>query len=293
MDFTNPVLNADWPDPDAVRVGDDYYLVASSFNRAPGLPVLHSRDLVSWEVIARALPALPPETHYRLPRHGSGVWAPSIRHHDGTFHITYPDPDHGIFVLSADDPRGPWTPPRLLLGGTGLIDPCPLWDDGRAYLVHGWARSRSGIANRLTMVEVDPGLTRLAGTTPHGDRRRRAARLPHVGRTQAVQARRLVLDLRPGRRGRDGVAVGLPCAGHLRAVRGPGRARAGQHARQRPAPGRVGRHPGGGALVPALPGPGRVRARRAPAADDLAGRLARHRRRRRARTDTSRRGATA
>jgi beta-xylosidase len=165
MDFTNPVLNADWPDPDVVRVGDDYYLVVSSFNRAPGLPVLHSRDLVTWEIVARALPALPPEEHYRLPRHGAGVWAPSLRHHDGTFHITYPDPDHGIFVLSAEDPRGPWSPPRLLLGGTGLIDPCPLWDDdGRAYLVHGWARSRSGIANRLTMVEVDPGLTMITGT---------------------------------------------------------------------------------------------------------------------------------
>lgn len=166
MDFTNPVLNADWPDPDVVRVGDDYYMVVSSFNRAPGLPVLHSRDLVTWEVIARALPALPPMAHYRLPRHGSGVWAPSIRHHGGTFHITYPDPDHGIFVLSAEHPRGPWSEPRQLLGGTGLIDPCPLWDDdsGEAYLVHGWARSRSGIANRLTMVPVDPGLTRLTGT---------------------------------------------------------------------------------------------------------------------------------
>ena len=165
MDFTNPVLNADWPDPDVVRVGDDFYLVCSSFNRAPGLPVLHSRDLVSWEIVARALPALPPEEHYRLPRHGGGVWAPSIRHHDGTFHITYPDPDHGIFVVSASDPAGPWSPPRLLLGGAGLIDPCPFWDtDGRAYLVHGWARSRSGIANRLTLVEVDPDLTGLAGT---------------------------------------------------------------------------------------------------------------------------------
>ncbi len=164
MDFTNPVLNADWPDPDVVRVGEDYFMVVSSFNRAPGLPVLHSRDLVTWEVIARALPELPPVAHYRLPRHGSGVWAPAIRHHDDTFHITYPDPDHGIFVLSAEDPAGQWSEPRLLLGGTGLIDPCPLWDNaGRAYLVHGWARSRSGIANRLTMVAVDPRLTRLVG----------------------------------------------------------------------------------------------------------------------------------
>ncbi len=91
--YTNPVLDADWPDPDVVRVGDDYYLVASSFNRAPGLPVLHSRDLVTWEHVTNALPALPPLDHFSLPRQGGGVWAPSLRHHDGTFFLTYPDPD--------------------------------------------------------------------------------------------------------------------------------------------------------------------------------------------------------
>ncbi|MEL7975299.1 family 43 glycosylhydrolase [Isoptericola sp. F-RaC21] len=162
--YSNPVLDADWPDPDAVRVGDDYWLIASSFNRAPGLPVLHSRDLVSWEHVANALPALPPAGHYALPRHGSGVWAPSLRHHDGLFWIVYPDPDHGIFVLTAADPRGPWSEPWCLLPGKGLIDPCPLWgDDGRAYLVHGWAKSRAGVKNRLTVVEVDPGLRRPVG----------------------------------------------------------------------------------------------------------------------------------
>jgi beta-xylosidase len=134
------VLDADWPDPDVVRVGDDYYLVASSFNRAPGLPVLHSRDLVTWEHVTNALPALPPLDHFSLPRHGGGVWAPSLRHHDGTFYLTYPDPDHGIYVLTATDARGQWSAPHLLLPGRGIIDPCPLWDDdGRTYLVHGWA----------------------------------------------------------------------------------------------------------------------------------------------------------
>jgi beta-xylosidase len=157
--YDNPVLDADWPDPDAIRVGDDYWMTTSSFNRAPGLPILHSRDLVSWELVGNALPAVPPLDHYALPRHGSGVWAPSLRHHDGRFVIVYPDPDHGIFVLTAPDARGPWTAPWLLLAGKGLIDPCPLWDDdGRTYLVHGWARSRSGVHNRLTVVEVDPGL---------------------------------------------------------------------------------------------------------------------------------------
>ncbi|WP_277209412.1 glycoside hydrolase family 43 protein [Isoptericola croceus] len=162
--YTNPVLDADWPDPDAIRVGDDFWMIASSFNRSPGLPVLHSRDLVTWEHVANALPAVAPLAHYALPRHGSGVWAPSLRHHAGTFFIVYPDPDHGLFVLTATDPRGPWSEPRCLLPGRGLIDPCPLWDeDGRAYLVHGWAGSRAGIKNRLTVVEVDPGLRHVAG----------------------------------------------------------------------------------------------------------------------------------
>lgn len=162
--YSNPVLDADWPDPDAIRVGDDFWLVASSFNRAPGLPVLHSRDLVTWEHVANALPHVPPVDHYALPRRGSGVWAPSLRHHDGRFVIVYPDPDHGIYVLTATDPRGPWSEPWCLLPGRGLIDPCPLWDDdGQAYLVHGWAGSRAGIKNRLTVVEVDPGLRQVVG----------------------------------------------------------------------------------------------------------------------------------
>lgn len=162
--YSNPVLDADWPDPDAIRVDDDFWMIASSFNRAPGLPVLHSRDLVTWEHVANALPAVPPLGHYALPRRGSGVWAPSLRHHDGRFVIVYPDPDHGIFVLTADDPRGPWSEPWCLLAGRGLIDPCPLWDDdGRAYLVHGWAGSRAGVKNRLTVVEVDPGLQHVVG----------------------------------------------------------------------------------------------------------------------------------
>ena len=157
---SNPVLDADWPDPDAIRVGEEYWMIASSFQRAPGLPVLRSRDLVDWEHVTNALPALEPAAHYALPRRGSGVWAPSIREHDGTFHIVYPDPDHGILVLDAPHPAGPWSAPRLLLAGRGLIDPCPLWDeDGRAYLVHGWARSRAGVKNRLDLLEVTPDLT--------------------------------------------------------------------------------------------------------------------------------------
>ncbi|GAA5195758.1 glycoside hydrolase family 43 protein [Microbacterium jejuense] len=162
--YLNPVIDADYSDPDAIRVGDEYWMIASSFNLAPGLPVLRSTDLVHWEHVANALPEVLPAGHFAIPRHGCGVWAPSLRHHDGRFVIVYPDPDHGIFVTTADDPHGPWSAPRLILEGRGLIDPCPLWaDDGRAYLVHGWAKSRAGVKNRLTVVEVTPDLTRVVG----------------------------------------------------------------------------------------------------------------------------------
>jgi beta-xylosidase len=161
VEYRNPIIDADWPDPDVIRVGGDYYLVASSFNRSPGLPILHSVDLVNWALLTHALPRVLPEDHFDLPRHGGGVWAPAIRHHDGVFHVVYPDPDRGILVVSATDPAGPWTAPRLLLEGLGLIDPCPFWDeDGTAWLVHGWARSRSGSKNRIGLVPVDAGLTR-------------------------------------------------------------------------------------------------------------------------------------
>src|SRR5699024_5292614 len=79
--YQNPILDEDWPDPDVIRFGGEYVMIASSFNRAPGLPVLRSRDLVSWEIVAHALPAVPPQQHFALPRHGSGGWAPRSEEH--------------------------------------------------------------------------------------------------------------------------------------------------------------------------------------------------------------------
>ncbi|AUS77323.1 glycoside hydrolase [Actinoalloteichus sp. AHMU CJ021] len=160
--YRNPVLCADFSDPDAIRVGDDYYLVSSTFNQVPGLPVLHSRDLVNWTILGHVLPELPPVERYREPRPGQGVWAPSLRHHAGRFWVCWGDPDVGIFLASAADPAGPWTRPHLLVAGSGLIDACPFWDeDGTAYVVHGWARSRSGIRNRLTLRAMAPDGSRL------------------------------------------------------------------------------------------------------------------------------------
>ncbi len=155
--YRNPVINADYSDPDVVRVGDDYWMTSSSFGHVPGLPILHSRDLVNWRLVNHALPRLVPESHFEKPRHGEGVWAPSFRYHDGKYWIFYPDPDFGIYVITTDNPAGSWSRPHLLKAGKGLIDPCPLWDeDGRAYFIHGWAKSRAGINNLLTLHEITP-----------------------------------------------------------------------------------------------------------------------------------------
>lgn len=154
--YKNPVLHADYSDPDVVRVGDDFWMTASSFSHVPGLPVLHSKDLVNWTLVTHALPKLVPEDVFRTPQHGKGVWAPAIRHHAGKFWIYYPDPDFGIYLVTATDARGPWSAPVLVKGGRGLIDPCPLWDDdGRVYLIHGWANSRANVKNVLTMLELN------------------------------------------------------------------------------------------------------------------------------------------
>jgi beta-xylosidase len=160
--YQNPVLHADYADPDAIRVGDTYYMTSSSFNSAPGLPLLASRDLVNWELVGHALPALVPAERFATARHGDGVWAPCLRYHDGKFWIFYPDPDLGIFVTTAERFGGPWSAPQLLLPGKGIIDPTPLWDDdGKAWLLHGWAKSRAGINNLLTLRSMAPDASRL------------------------------------------------------------------------------------------------------------------------------------
>ncbi|MGW0120450.1 family 43 glycosylhydrolase [Streptomyces sp. NPDC003327] len=156
--YRNPVLAADWSDPDVLRVGEDYYLTASSFGRAPGLPLLHSRDLVNWTLVGHALERLEPAAAFAAPGHDRGVWAPSFRHHDGRFWIFWGDPDHGIHQINAPSVRGPWTSPHLVKAGRGLIDACPLWDEesGEAYLVHALAKSRAGVNNRLIGHRMSP-----------------------------------------------------------------------------------------------------------------------------------------
>ncbi len=154
--YKNPILNAEYSDPDAIRVGDDYYMTSSSFEDIPGLPILHSRDLVNWQLIGHALKRLPPLEHFAVPRHGEGVWAPSIRYHNNEFYIYFPDPDFGIYLTKAKNPAGPWSDPVLVEGGKGLIDPCPLWDDyGQVYLVYAYAGSRAGIKSVLAVKRLN------------------------------------------------------------------------------------------------------------------------------------------
>jgi beta-xylosidase len=162
--YANPLLFLDFPDPDGIRVADDYFLICSTFSHEPGIVLARSRDLVHWKHCGHALPRLMRREEFDRPRRGCGVWAPSLRHHDGRFLIFFPDPDAGIYMTHAHEFEGPWSEPVLVLAGKGLIDPCPLWDDdGRAWLVHAWAKSRAGVNNRVTLVEMRPDGTATIG----------------------------------------------------------------------------------------------------------------------------------
>lgn len=155
--YKNPILHADYSDPDAIRVGDDYYMTASSFNCIPGLPILHSKDMVNWELVNYALQKQPPFDVFDKPQHGNGVWAPCIRYHNEEFYIYYPDPDYGIYMIKTKDPKGLWSEPILVKAGVGLIDPTPLWDeDGKAYLGFAFAGSRAGIKSMLAICTMNP-----------------------------------------------------------------------------------------------------------------------------------------
>ena len=163
--YTNPVINADYSDPDVCVAGEDYYLTASSFNCIPGLPVLHSKDLVNWEIVGHAVKELEPKQEFDRPSHGNGIWAPSIRYHNGEFYIYWGDPDYGVFMVKAKDPAGEWSKPLCVIPGKGLIDTTPLWDDdGRCYLVNAYANSRSRFASVIAIRELSAD-----GTKPIGN----------------------------------------------------------------------------------------------------------------------------
>jgi beta-xylosidase len=166
--YSNPIISADYSDPDVIRVEDDYYMTSSSFNMVPGLPVLHSKDLINWTIIGHGVQKLPDaqysyarrsdsELDYNVPRPGKGVFAPCIRYHDGFFWIFWADPDAGAYMVKAKNPEGPWSKPHLIKKAHGWIDTSPLWDEetGRAWLSYAYARSRSGINSRIAVAEMN------------------------------------------------------------------------------------------------------------------------------------------
>ena len=167
--YKNPILFADYSDPDMIRVGDDYYMTASSFNCVPGLPILHSKDLINWRLINYALKDLylegvEPRNFFDKPQHGKGVWAPCIRYHNGEFMIYWGDPDFGIYVVKTKNITGDWDKPILVLPGKGRIDPSPLFDDdGKVYLVHAWAGSRANFNSVMTLCELNADGTKKIG----------------------------------------------------------------------------------------------------------------------------------
>jgi len=138
--YQNPILFADYSDPDLVRVGDAFYMVASSFNVMPGIPVLHSKDLVNWTILGHVYDRLP-LSKYDKPAHGQGSWAPSIRFHEGRFYVYFCTPNDGLFMAVAADPAGPWELHQVAAVEL-WEDPCPFWDDdGSAYLVRSKVRA--------------------------------------------------------------------------------------------------------------------------------------------------------
>ncbi|MCI9654139.1 MAG: glycosyl hydrolase 43 family protein [Acholeplasmatales bacterium] len=158
MDYTNPIIFQDFSDPDVIRVKDSYYMIASSFNHAPGIPVLKSKNLVDWKLIHYAMDELPFE-RFKDVRHGEGVWAPSLRFHKGVYYICIPFPDDGIYVCSCTDiDKGNWTKPWCLIAGKGYEDPCPIWLGDKCYLVLAFAKSRAGFNSCLGLYEVTPDL---------------------------------------------------------------------------------------------------------------------------------------
>lgn len=147
--YRNPIIHADYSDPDVIRVGGDYWMVASSFTCIPGIPVLHSKDLVNWEIVNHVYDRLP-LNKYDRPAHGEGSWAPAIRYHDGIYYVYFCTPQDGLFVAKTSDPRSDWELTQMVEVAK-WEDPCPFWDDdGQAYLAHSIHRGGPAIIHRMS-----------------------------------------------------------------------------------------------------------------------------------------------
>jgi xylan 1,4-beta-xylosidase len=148
--FNNPIISGFYPDPSICRVGDDYYLVNSSFEYFPGVPIFHSKDLVHWRQIGYCL-----TRKSQLPldkmRASGGIYAPTIRYHDGTFYMITTNVDGGgNFYVTAKDPAGPWSEPIWIKDGGG-IDPSLFFDDDGTVYYHRQQGGRHGCTAQSTI----------------------------------------------------------------------------------------------------------------------------------------------
>ncbi|HEY7773386.1 MAG TPA: glycoside hydrolase family 43 protein [Marinagarivorans sp.] len=137
--YQNPVLAGFHPDPSITRVGDDFYLINSSFAFSPGIPIFHSTDLVNWRSLGHVLNRA---GQVDLDEAGvsRGIYAPTIRYHQGTFYVIATAVDHGgNFIVTANDPQGPWSDPIWLPEVTGIDPDIFFDDDGRTYIAHNSA----------------------------------------------------------------------------------------------------------------------------------------------------------
>lgn len=132
--YVNPLLNADYSDPDVIRVGEKYYMICSDFHFI-GMQVLESEDMINWKLIGQVYSRFDFPEYDKNERYGGGSWAPAIRYHDGKFWIFFCSPNEGLFMSNATNPEGPWSPLLNVKNVGGWEDPCPLWDDdGQAYI---------------------------------------------------------------------------------------------------------------------------------------------------------------
>ena len=138
--YQNPILPGDYSDIDCIRVGDEFYAISSTFQYAPGMVILKSKDLVHWTICGHAvhnITEISPELNWdKMNRSGRGIWAGALRHHAGKFWVYFGTPDEGYFMTTATDVAGPWAPLTQLKKSAGWDDCCPFWDDdGQGYFI--------------------------------------------------------------------------------------------------------------------------------------------------------------
>ena len=170
--YINPVLNADYSDPDVIRVNDDFYMVCSEFHFM-GIPILHSKDLVNWTIIGRLYDEFKFDPKYDTnEKYAEGSWAPSISYHDKKFWVYFCTPKEGLFMTSAERPEGPWAPLTQVVQISGWEDPCPFWDEnGQAYLGHSRVGAGPIIIHKLSADGkklLDDGVTVYTGPVAEG-----------------------------------------------------------------------------------------------------------------------------